>query len=78
MLTKVSAIYFYGIYMYVLFMKQLLPFYVPHTLTAALVVELLEYCDEFEDSQEEGGSDNEMEEGEKDERKERAKGLVGN
>ena len=34
--------------------------------TAALVVELLEYCDEYEDeSQEAGGSDTEMEEGER-------------
>lgn len=35
--------------------------------TAALVAELLEYCDEYEEeSQEEaGGSDTEMEEGEK-------------
>ena len=43
------------------------------------MVELLDYCDEYEDSQEEGGSDNdEMEEGEKDEGKERAKELIGN
>ena len=34
--------------------------------TVALVMELLEYCDEYEDeSQEAGGSDTEMEEGER-------------
>ena len=34
--------------------------------TAALVAELLEYCDEYEEeSQEAGGSDTEMEEGER-------------
>ena len=37
---------------------------IPTLFTAALVVELLEYCDEYEEeSQEEGSSDNEMEEG---------------
>ena len=37
-----------------------------HTLTAALVVELLEYCDEYEGESQESISDKEMEEGEND------------
>ena len=34
-------------------------------LTATLVVELLEYCDEYEEESQDGSSDTEMEEGEK-------------
>ena len=46
-------------------MPESQPFFFISLLTAALVVELLEYCDEYEEESQDGSSDTEMEEGEK-------------
>ena len=45
-------------------MPEFQPFFIS-LLTAALVVELLEYCDEYEEESQDGSSDTEMGEGEK-------------
>ena len=50
-----------NIYHYYCKLLSTLP--IPTLFAAALVVELLEYCDEYEEESQEGSSNNEMEEG---------------